>query len=67
VAIRHNPVLKAFAERLQDRAKPKMSIVCAVMRKLLHLCYGVLKTGLAFDPNYLLQKLPKPANQLQPA
>jgi hypothetical protein len=23
------------------------------MRKLLHQAYGVLKTGLPFDPNYL--------------
>ena len=67
VAMRHNPVLKAFAKRLTDRGKPKMAVVCAVMRKLLHLCYGVLKTGLPFDPNYQLQKLPEPAQQLQTA
>ncbi len=38
---------------------------------MLHLCYGVLKTGLAFDPDYLPnQKQPnqvQPAKQLQPA
>jgi transposase len=66
-AIRYNPVLKVFAERLAERGKPKMAIVCAVMRKLLHLCYGVLKTGLAFDPNYQPQKLPLPTKQLIPA
>jgi hypothetical protein len=24
------------------------------MRKLVHLAFGVLKTGLPFDPNYLV-------------
>ncbi|RMG95811.1 MAG: IS110 family transposase, partial [Chloroflexi bacterium] len=31
-----------------------MTIVGAAMRKLLHLAYGVLKTGKPFDPNYLV-------------
>lgn len=52
VAMHHNPVIKAFAERLAERGKAKMAIVCACMRKLLHLVYGVLKTGLPFDPDY---------------
>jgi transposase len=70
VAMRHNPIIRAFAQRLLDRGKPKMSVVCAVMRKLLHLCYGVLKTGLAFDPDYQpnhKQPNPKRSNQAQPA
>lgn len=66
VAMRHNPTIRAFAERLLDRGKPKMAVVCAAMRKLLHLCYGVLKTGLAFDPNYRPNQK-QPAKQLQPA
>ena len=35
----------------QGRLKPKQ-IVGAAMRKLLHLCFGVLKTGKPFDPTY---------------
>jgi transposase len=66
VAIRHNPVIRAFAERLTERSKPKMQIVCAAMRKLLHLCYGVLKTGLAFDADYRPNQT-LPVKQLQPA
>jgi transposase len=27
-----------------------MTVICAVMRKLVHLAYGVLKTGQPFDP-----------------
>ncbi len=49
-AIRFNPVIKRFADRLRARGKPKMSIIAAAMRKLLALAYGVLKSGRAFDP-----------------
>lgn len=51
-AKRYNPIVKDLVERLEDRGKCKMVIVGAVMRKLLHLCYGVLKTGKPFDPNH---------------
>jgi hypothetical protein len=29
-----------------------MSVIGAVMRKLIHLAYGVLKTGKPFDPDW---------------
>lgn len=51
-AIRHNPVIAAFAARLAARGKPKMVIIVAVMRKLVHLIYGVLKNRTPFDPLY---------------
>lgn len=51
-ALRFNPIVQALAARLAARGKHKMVIVGAAMRKLLHLAYGVLKTGLPFDPNY---------------
>ena len=37
---------------LLKRGKSKMSVICAVMRKLIHLVYGVLKTGKEFDPQW---------------
>jgi transposase len=69
VAMRHNPTLRVFAQRLAERGKAKMAIVCACMRKLLHLVYGVLKTGLPFDPNYRAQRVhpAKTVKELQPA
>ena len=63
-AIRYNPIIKAFAARLKAKGKAPMTIVCAAMRKLLHLCFGVLKTGQPFDPDYLT-KSPKPVRQPQ--
>lgn len=52
VAMTHNPVVRAFAERLRARGKPNLVIIGAAMRKLLHLVYGVLRSGQPFDPNY---------------
>lgn len=67
VAMHHNPTIRAFAQRLLERGKPKMAVVCAAMRKLLHLCYGVLKTGQPFDPDYQPTRRAQPARQLEPA
>lgn len=53
-AMTHNPILVTFAERLRERGKQKMTVVGAVMRKLLHLVYGVLKNQQPFDPDYLV-------------
>jgi transposase len=51
-AMRFNPAIAALAARLRSagRLKPKQ-IVVAAMRKLLVLCFGVLKTGKRFDPS----------------
>ena len=54
VAGRHNPVVQAFGERLKAKGKAGKVIVCAAMRKLLTLAYGVLKSGCPFDPKLAL-------------
>jgi transposase len=51
-AMRYNPLLRCFANRLRERRKSNMTVIVAVMRKLLTLAYGVLKSGRFFDPNY---------------
>jgi len=53
VAKRYNPLIKAFCERLSQRGKRPMEIIGAAMRKLLHIVYGVLKSGKAFDPSFV--------------
>jgi transposase len=53
-ALRWNPVIQNLAERLAARGKCKMSIIGAGMHKLLRLAYGVLKSGVPFDPTYSL-------------
>lgn len=52
-AKQHNPHLRQFAQRLSDSGKAKMTVVAAVMRKLLVLIYAILKSGHPYDPNYL--------------
>lgn len=51
-ALRCSPYFQAWAKGLQERGKSKMSVICAVMRKLVHVAYGVLKNGTAFDPQW---------------
>jgi transposase len=43
------PGFKAFADALAARGKPKMVIIGAVMRKLMHVMYGVLKHRTPYD------------------
>jgi len=51
-AARHNPVIKAFYERLRAAGKPPKVARCAAARKLLHLAWAVVRKGRAFDPAY---------------
>lgn len=53
-AIRFNPVIKAFYERLIANGKPKMVALVASMAKLLKLIYGVLKHNKPFEPDHAL-------------
>lgn len=43
VAIQHNPDIKRQYERLLKNGKSKMAALGAAMRKLVHICFGVLK------------------------
>ena len=49
-AIRHNPYVRKMSERLTGRGKCPMQVIGAAMRKLIHIAYGVLKSGRPFDP-----------------
>jgi transposase len=53
VAKNTNPYMRPLVQRLEQRGHCKMSIIVAVMRKLLHLIFGILKSGQPFDPFYL--------------
>ncbi len=55
VAMQCNPVIINFCQRLVARRKNGKVIVCAVMRKLVHIIVGVLKSGHPFDPNVALR------------
>lgn len=51
-AARHNPLIKAFYERLRAAGKPMKVARCAAARKLLHLAFALVKDGSMFDPAY---------------
>jgi transposase len=50
VAWQHNPVIRAFCGRLKANGKNGKAVACAAMRKLIHIAFGVLKSGEPFDP-----------------
>jgi transposase len=49
VAKRFEPNVRAFAEHLSAKGKSKLVVTVAVMRKLLHAIYGMVRTMTAFD------------------
>ena len=52
-AKRHNPLVRQLVERMTAEGYCANAITVAVMRKLLHFAYGVLKSGQPFDPHFL--------------
>ena len=52
VAVRYNPLILAFYNKLLAKGKPKKVALISVMRKLLVLAFGVLKSGKPSDINY---------------
>lgn len=54
VAIRYNPHVNSLYERLLARGKAKMAALGAAMRKLVHLCFGVIKTRQPYQADYAL-------------
>ena len=55
VAKLHNPIVRSFCQRLAANGKAKMEIVGAAMRKLIHIAFGVLKSGKPFDAHHELK------------
>jgi transposase len=49
-AIRYNPDVQALYTRLLARGKAKLSALCAAMRKLVHICFGVFKNKQTYRP-----------------
>ena len=52
-AKRHNPLVQNLVERMNAEGHCANAITVAVMRKLLHYVFGVLKSGQPFDPHFL--------------
>ena len=50
-----NPHVRALYDRLLAKGKPKMSALGAAMRKLAHLCFGVVHSGKPYDQNWAIK------------
>jgi len=50
--MKYNPMLIEMRKSFLNARKTKMLIVGAVMRKLIHIIYGVLKHNQPFNPNF---------------
>jgi transposase len=61
VAIQHEPNVKAFYSKLVAAGKRPMQAVVAVMRKLLHAIWGMLKHDQNFDGNKFFKLAEKTA------
>ena len=55
-AKRHNPLVQNLVTRMKAEGHCANAITVAVMRKLLHFVYGVLKSQQPFDPDYLIKQ-----------
>ena len=52
-AVRHNPQLKAFYQRLRQQGKPTKVAMVACMRKLLTIINAVIRSGQPYQPPLL--------------
>lgn len=52
-AKRFNLALQPFVKRLEAKGLAPKAIVGAIMRKLVHIIYGMLKSNRTFDPSYV--------------
>ena len=47
----HNEHFKPFIKKLEKKGKSAKVIIVAIMRKLMHIFYGMLKNNSKFDEN----------------
>lgn len=52
VAVRHNPAIRTFYQRLVAAGKRKKVALIAAMRKLLALLNAIAKHRIAWDPTH---------------
>jgi transposase len=57
VALKYNPLMNVFAQRLKADGLTPKAVIVACMHKLLRHIYGVLKSRNAFDAHFLKNRL----------
>lgn len=56
-AIRHEPAFAPFVERLRSRGKEGNLVVVAVMRKLLHVLWAIIRSKSRFNASKMLPRV----------
>lgn len=51
----HNPQCKALFDRIVGKGKSKKLALIAVCNKLIKQAYGIAKSNLYYDPNYMIK------------
>ena len=51
-AVRYNPVIKAFFERLIAKGKPRKVALVACMHKMLTIMNAIVRSGIPWNPEY---------------
>lgn len=54
-AMRCNPRFTAFVERLRAKGHSKMSIIMAVLHKLVRTAFAILKSGRPYQPDHVVE------------
>jgi transposase len=57
VALKHNPLVSVFGQRLKQAGLAPKAVIAACMHKLVLLIYGVLRSGRPFDTNFSRARL----------
>ena len=60
-ALRYNPVIRTYEQRLVAAGKPKKVALCAAARKLLRIAWAVGTRETTFDPTYGQRRQPAAA------
>ena len=50
-------ILKAFSNKLKSEGNHNVVIIAAIMRKLLHLCFTIIKSNTPFIHNFKTSNL----------
>ena len=56
-AVRYNPVIKVFYDRLLSKGKPKKVALVACMHKLLMILNAIMKSGEPWNENHFVAKI----------
>lgn len=56
-AVRYNPVIKVFYDRLLSKGKPKKVALVACMHKLLTILNAIMKSGKPWNENYFIAQV----------